>query len=79
MFVIDTRNMLLKLLFIFYNILFTGLPNSPSSDKSIENYEEETQPQTPNGKIKRVQVQRYDTSDLYKPKLHFLSRRSHIT
>ncbi|CAH2096725.1 unnamed protein product [Euphydryas editha] len=57
----------------------SGLLNSPSSDKSVENYEDETQPKTPNGKIKRTQVQRYDTSDLYKPKLHFLSRRNHIT
>ncbi|XP_050357396.1 biorientation of chromosomes in cell division protein 1-like 1 isoform X2 [Nymphalis io] len=57
------------------------LPNSPSSDKSVENYEQnlQTTPQTPNGKIKRNKVQRYDTSDLYKPKLHFLSRRNHIT
>ncbi|XP_047539835.1 biorientation of chromosomes in cell division protein 1-like 1 isoform X1 [Vanessa atalanta] len=57
------------------------LPNSPSSDKSVENYEQNSQttPQTPNGKIKRNKVQRYDTSDLYKPKLHFLSRRNHIT
>ncbi|XP_046972939.1 biorientation of chromosomes in cell division protein 1-like 1 isoform X2 [Vanessa cardui] len=58
-----------------------ALPNSPSSDKSVENYEQNSQtaPQTPNGKIKRNKVQRYDTSDLYKPKLHFLSRRNHIT
>ncbi|XP_026754028.2 biorientation of chromosomes in cell division protein 1-like 1 [Galleria mellonella] len=61
----------------------TNLPNSPSSDKSIENYEQNTPvSQTPNGKIKetpRNKVQRYDTSDLYKPKLHYLSRRNNIT
>ncbi|CAG9569109.1 unnamed protein product [Danaus chrysippus] len=55
----------------------TLLPNSPSSDKSVENYEQNTPTQSPNGKIKRNKVQRYDTSDLYKPKLHFLSRRNH--
>ncbi|XP_026729303.1 biorientation of chromosomes in cell division protein 1-like 1 isoform X2 [Trichoplusia ni] len=60
------------------------LPNSPSSDKSVENYEQNTQstPQTPNGKFKSVtrnKVQRYDTSDLYKPKLHYLSRRNNIS
>lgn len=58
------------------------LPNSPSSDKSVENYEQNT-PSTPepNGKIKNSQrkVQRYDTTDLYKPKLHYLSRRNNIT
>ncbi|KAJ0170685.1 hypothetical protein K1T71_013457 [Dendrolimus kikuchii] len=61
----------------------TNLPNSPSSDKSVENYEQNTPtpPQTPNGKVRTPQrkVQRYDTSDLYKPKLHYLSRRNHIT
>ncbi|CAH0721319.1 unnamed protein product, partial [Brenthis ino] len=56
----------------------TVLPNSPSSDKSVENYEQNTA-QTPNGKIKRSKIQRYDTSDLYKPKLHFLSRRNPVT
>ncbi|CAD0205391.1 unnamed protein product [Chrysodeixis includens] len=61
-----------------------NLPNSPSSDKSVENYEQNTQstPQTPNGKFKSVtrnKVQRYDTSDLYKPKLHYLSRRNNIS
>uniref|UniRef100_A0A2A4JUB1 BOD1/SHG1 domain-containing protein n=1 Tax=Heliothis virescens TaxID=7102 RepID=A0A2A4JUB1_HELVI len=62
------------------------LPNSPSSDKSVENYEQNTQAtptaQTPNGKFKTVtrnKVQRYDTSDLYKPKLHYLSRRNNIS
>ncbi|CAH2059010.1 unnamed protein product, partial [Iphiclides podalirius] len=60
------------------------LPNSPSSDKSVENYEQNTPaaPQPPNGKIKttpRNKVQRYDTSDLYKPKLHYLSRRNNIS
>ncbi|XP_075986496.1 uncharacterized protein LOC142983474 isoform X2 [Anticarsia gemmatalis] len=59
------------------------LPNSPSSDKSVENYEQNTaSPQTPNGKVKpapRNKVQRYDTSDLYKPKLHYLSRRNNIS
>ncbi|KAJ8715800.1 hypothetical protein PYW07_010282 [Mythimna separata] len=62
------------------------LPNSPSSDKSVENYEQNTQAttqtQTPNGKFKSVtrsKVQRYDTSDLYKPKLHYLSRRNNIS
>ncbi|XP_059045508.1 biorientation of chromosomes in cell division protein 1-like 1 [Achroia grisella] len=61
----------------------TNLPNSPSSDKSIENYEQNTPvQQTPNGKMKvtpRNKVQRYDTSDLYKPKLHYLSRRNNIS
>ncbi|XP_038219462.1 biorientation of chromosomes in cell division protein 1-like 1 [Zerene cesonia] len=56
------------------------LPNSPSSDKSVENYEQNSQtaPKTPNGKVKtpRNVVQRYETSDLYKPKLHYLSRRN---
>ncbi|XP_045506629.1 biorientation of chromosomes in cell division protein 1-like 1 [Colias croceus] len=56
------------------------LPNSPSSDKSVENYEQNSQitPKTPNGKVKtpRNIVQRYETSDLYKPKLHYLSRRN---
>ncbi|KAJ8709884.1 hypothetical protein PYW08_009888 [Mythimna loreyi] len=63
-----------------------NLPNSPSSDKSVENYEQNTQTatqtQTPNGKFKsltRSKVQRYDTSDLYKPKLHYLSRRNNIS
>nr|XP_021190042.2 biorientation of chromosomes in cell division protein 1-like 1 isoform X1 [Helicoverpa armigera] len=63
-----------------------NLPNSPSSDKSVENYEQNTQAtptaQTPNGKFKTVtrnKVQRYDTSDLYKPKLHYLSRRNNIS
>ncbi|XP_045516525.1 biorientation of chromosomes in cell division protein 1-like 1 isoform X1 [Pieris brassicae] len=56
----------------------TELPNSPSSDKSVENYEQNTPTKTSNGKIKapRHMVQRYETSDLYKPKLHFLSRRN---
>lgn len=59
-------------------------PNSPSSDKSVENYEQNTPatPQTPNGKMKsapRNKVQRYDKSDLYKPKLHYLSRRNNIS
>ncbi|CAK1540900.1 unnamed protein product [Leptosia nina] len=59
----------------------TELPNSPSSDKSIENYEENNQnppKKSPNGKVKapRHVVQRYETADLYKPKLHFLSRRN---
>ncbi|KOB76986.1 Protein FAM44A [Operophtera brumata] len=57
-----------------------ALPNSPSSDKSVENYTLNT-PATPNGKLKatpRSKVQRYDTSDLYKPKLHYLSRRNNI-
>ncbi|KAM3957252.1 LOW QUALITY PROTEIN: uncharacterized protein ACR2FA_008730 [Aphomia sociella] len=61
----------------------TNLPNSPSSDKSIENYEQNTPvTPTPNGKMKttpRNKVQRYDTSDLYKPKLHYLSRRNNIS
>ncbi|XP_068625450.1 biorientation of chromosomes in cell division protein 1-like 1 [Battus philenor] len=61
----------------------TDLPNSPSSDKSVENYEQNTQTsQPPNGKIKsapRNKVQRYDTSDLYKPKLHYLSRRNNVS
>ncbi|XP_034837263.1 uncharacterized protein DDB_G0283697-like [Maniola hyperantus] len=59
----------------------TILPNSPSSDKSVENYEQNTPatPATPNGKLKRSKVQRYDTSDLYKPKLHYLSRRNQVT
>ncbi|KPI93663.1 Biorientation of chromosomes in cell division protein 1-like [Papilio xuthus] len=58
-----------------------NLPNSPSSDKSVENYEQNS-PDTNNGKVKttpRSKVQRYDTSDLYKPKLHYLSRRNNIT
>ncbi|XP_049880523.1 biorientation of chromosomes in cell division protein 1-like 1 [Pectinophora gossypiella] len=58
----------------------TTLPNSPSSDKSVENYEQNEAP-TQNGKLKNVprsKVQRYDTSDLYKPKLHYLSRRNNI-
>ncbi|XP_047525918.1 biorientation of chromosomes in cell division protein 1-like 1 isoform X2 [Pieris napi] len=56
----------------------TELPNSPSSDKSVENYEQNTPTKTSNGKVKapRHLVQRYETSDLYKPKLHFLSRRN---
>ncbi|CAF4839153.1 unnamed protein product [Pieris macdunnoughi] len=56
----------------------TELPNSPSSDKSVENYEQNTPTKTSNGKVKapRHVVQRYETSDLYKPKLHFLSRRN---
>ncbi|XP_023944277.2 biorientation of chromosomes in cell division protein 1-like 1 [Bicyclus anynana] len=57
----------------------TMLPNSPSSDKSVENYEQNSPTPTPNGRLKRTKVQRYDTSDLYKPKLHYLSRRNHIT
>ncbi|CAH2229181.1 jg14901 [Pararge aegeria aegeria] len=59
----------------------TALPSSPSSDKSVENYEENAlaTPATPNGKVTRSKVQRYDTSDLYKPKLHYLSRRNHVT
>ncbi|CAB3258589.1 unnamed protein product [Arctia plantaginis] len=62
----------------------TNLPNSPSSDKSVENYEQNTPVtlQTPNGKMKsapRNKVQRYDKSDLYKPKLHYLSRRNNIS
>ncbi|CAG5020863.1 unnamed protein product [Parnassius apollo] len=61
----------------------TELPNSPSSDKSVENYEHNTPTtQPPNGKIKstpRNKVQRYETSDLYKPKLHYLSRRNNIS
>ncbi|KAL4706949.1 hypothetical protein ACJJTC_005218 [Scirpophaga incertulas] len=60
----------------------SNLPNSPSSDKSIENYEQNTPVVlTPNGKIKlqRNKVQRYDTSELYKPKLHYLSRRNNIS
>ncbi|XP_060806993.1 biorientation of chromosomes in cell division protein 1-like 1 [Amyelois transitella] len=56
----------------------TTLPNSPSSDKSIENYEQNAQ--TPNGQLKTPRkVQRYDTTDLYKPKLHYLSRRNNIS
>ncbi|XP_053619342.1 biorientation of chromosomes in cell division protein 1-like 1 [Plodia interpunctella] len=58
----------------------TTLPNSPSSDKSVENYEQNRP--TPNGKLKSPaprKVQRYDTSDLYKPKLHYLSRRNNIS
>ncbi|KAI5641061.1 COMPASS (Complex proteins associated with set1p) component shg1 domain-containing protein [Phthorimaea operculella] len=57
----------------------SNIQNSPSSDKSVENYEQNA---TPNGKIKptpRSKVQRYDTSDLYKPKLHYLSRRNNIS
>ncbi|XP_072933441.1 uncharacterized protein [Epargyreus clarus] len=65
----------------------TDQPNSPSSDKSVENYEQNTKDttvlsSTPNGKIKtpqRNKIQRYDTSDLYKPKLHYLSRRNNIS
>ncbi|CAH0763237.1 unnamed protein product [Diatraea saccharalis] len=60
----------------------SNVSNSPSSDKSIENYEQNTPvAQTPNGKIKtpRNKVQRYDTSELYKPKLHYLSRRNNIS
>ncbi|VVC87174.1 unnamed protein product [Leptidea sinapis] len=55
----------------------TELPNSPSSDKSVENYVQNTPAKT-NGKLKapRLMVQRYETSDLYKPKLHYLSRRN---
>ncbi|XP_028178976.1 biorientation of chromosomes in cell division protein 1-like 1 [Ostrinia furnacalis] len=55
----------------------SNLPNSPSSDKSVENYEQNTA--TPNGRVKPRKVQRYDTSDLYKPKLHYLSRRNNIS
>ncbi|XP_030035839.2 biorientation of chromosomes in cell division protein 1-like 1 isoform X2 [Manduca sexta] len=57
------------------------LPNSPSSDKSVENYDDST-PHTPNGKLKtpqRSKIQRYDTTDLYKPKLHYLSRRNNVS
>ncbi|KAL0861150.1 hypothetical protein ABMA27_009644 [Loxostege sticticalis] len=54
----------------------TNLPNSPSSDKSVENYEQNT---TSNGRMKPRKVQRYDTADLYKPKLHYLSRRNNIS
>ncbi|XP_061723448.1 biorientation of chromosomes in cell division protein 1-like 1 [Cydia pomonella] len=52
-------------------------PNSPSSDKSVENYD--TNDRSPDTKIKRTPHVRYDTSDLYKPKLHYLSRRNNIT
>ncbi|XP_041985262.1 biorientation of chromosomes in cell division protein 1-like 1 [Aricia agestis] len=51
----------------------TNIQNSPSSDKSVENYEQNT---PVNGKLKRQKVQRYDTSDLYKPKLHYLKRNN---
>ncbi|KAI8422907.1 hypothetical protein MSG28_014019 [Choristoneura fumiferana] len=56
-------------------------PNSPSSDKSVENYDtNESGITPPNGKLKtQRKVQRYDTSDLYKPKLHYLSRRNNIS
>ncbi|CAH0401735.1 unnamed protein product [Chilo suppressalis] len=60
----------------------SNVANSPSSDKSIENYEQNTPvTQTPNGKIKtpRNKIQRYDTSELYKPKLHYLSRRNNVS
>ncbi|XP_063389271.1 biorientation of chromosomes in cell division protein 1-like 1 [Cydia fagiglandana] len=52
-------------------------PNSPSSDKSVENYD--TNDRSPDTKMKRTPHVRYDTSDLYKPKLHYLSRRNNIT
>ncbi|XP_048001555.1 biorientation of chromosomes in cell division protein 1-like 1 [Leguminivora glycinivorella] len=52
-------------------------PNSPSSDKSVENYD--TNDRSPDTKLKRTPHVRYDTSDLYKPKLHYLSRRNSIT
>lgn len=76
--------MIFAVILIKIFISFADLPNSPSSDKSVENYEQNTPatPQTPNGKMKsapRNKVQRYDTSDLYKPKLHYLSRRNNIT
>ncbi|XP_063541971.1 biorientation of chromosomes in cell division protein 1-like 1 [Cydia strobilella] len=51
-------------------------PNSPSSDKSVENYD--TNDRFPDTKVKRTPHVRYDTSDLYKPKLHYLSRRNNI-
>ncbi|XP_037967363.2 biorientation of chromosomes in cell division protein 1-like 1 [Plutella xylostella] len=50
--------------------------NSPSSDKSVENYEDSPPPPR---RAPRAPAQRYDTSDLYKPKLHFLSRRNNVT
>ncbi|XP_012551699.1 biorientation of chromosomes in cell division protein 1-like 1 isoform X1 [Bombyx mori] len=57
-----------------------NLPHSPSSDKSVENYEQNAL-HSPNGKLKttqRAKIQRYSTTDLYKPKLHYLSRRNNI-
>lgn len=61
-----------------------ALSSSPSSDKSVENYEITSSPatgSTVNGKMKlrKHLIQRYETSDLYKPKLHYLSKRHNMT
>lgn len=70
-------------IFIFFNsqFVFSAQSDSPSSDKSVENYEQNTpkaQHNNINGKVPtpRNKIQRHEATELYKPKLHYLSRRN---